>query len=130
MKRTVISIILFMMLLLSDCGSDHEADTVKNGTYVMEMEGIEEVFLPCIEIADSQIIFSYDLLSSYRSVGSYTIDDGKLTMTTDDNQYTYVFQIDVDDLIFQKEESSTVKLIDDRLGTQVTDHAKFHRKKE
>jgi hypothetical protein len=46
-------------------------------------------------------------------------------MKTDDDLYHYVFRIDGDKLLFQKDESSSVKLIDDRLGVKITDGAVF-----
>lgn len=128
MKKILLSfMILFMFFLFSGCNSNNDTDTVKNGTYVMEQEGIDELFLPCVNISDDDILFSYDFLSSYLTIGSYLIEDGKLTMTTDDNKYTYVFEIDGDDLIFQKNESSPVNL-KDRNGVKVTDNAIFHLK--
>jgi hypothetical protein len=92
----------------------------------MEQEGTESVLLPHVTISDDQMIFVYDLLSSYLTIGSYSIDDDMLTMTTDDNRYTYVFQIDGDDLIFQEKESSPVYVIDSKFGVRVLDHSKFH----
>jgi hypothetical protein len=94
----------------------------------MKHEGTEEVFLPHIKISDDDFIFTYDLLSSYLSNGTYIIEDGKLTLTTDDKNYSYVFQIDKENLIFLKEESSSVSLFDSRLGVEVTDSAIFHLK--
>ncbi len=60
--------------------------------------------------------------------GTYTIEDDILTMRTDDKQYTYVFQIDGDKLIFQKNNSSEVNLIDTRFGISLTDNAIFKLK--
>jgi hypothetical protein len=53
----------------------------------------------------------------------------KLTMITDDGKLKYVFLIDRDKLIFQKDESSEVNLIDDRFGVKITDNEKFELKK-
>ncbi len=128
MRKTCIYFIILMIFLFTGCSSNNDIDTIKNGTYVMEQEGTEEVFLPYIKISDDEFIFSYDLLSSYLSIGTYVIDNGKLTLTTDDNKYSYVFQINEDNLIFQKEESSSVNLIDSRLGVNVTDNVIFHLK--
>jgi hypothetical protein len=129
MKKTCFSfIVVLIFLLLSGCSSNN--DTVKNGTYVMEKQGIEEVLLPHVTISDDDIVFSFDLLSSYLSNGSYSINDDILTMTTDDNKYSYVFQIDGDNLIFQEDESSIVHMTDDKFGVKVTDDSKFHLKDE
>ena len=129
MKKTCISfIIVLIFLLLTGCNSNNDTHTVKNGTYIMEQEETDVNLLPYVTISDDKISFSYDSLSSYWPLGSYSIDDDKLTMTTDDNMYIYVFQIDGDNLIFQKNDSSSVKLIDDRLGVKITDNVKFHLK--
>ena len=98
----------------------------------MEQEEADESLLPYpwVTISDDNITFSYDPLSSYMPIGSYSIEDGKLTMTTDDNKYSYVFELDGDNLIFKKDESAAVKLIDDRLDIKVTNNARFHRKED
>jgi len=119
---------VMIFLLLSGCNSKNDTDSVKNGNYVMEQEETEEVPLPHVTITENKILFSYDLLSSYLPLGTYSIDDDILTMTTDDNKYIYVFQIDGDNLIFQENESSSVNMIDGRFGAKVTDNSKFHLK--
>jgi hypothetical protein len=96
----------------------------------MELESTQMIFIPQITISDSTISFSFDPLSSYWPHGNFSIKDDILTMTTDDNKYIYVFQIDGDNLIFQKDESSLVKLIDSRLGVSVTDQSKFYLEDE
>jgi hypothetical protein len=129
MKKACISFIMILTsLLLSGCNSDNDTDTVKNGTYVMKYKETETVLLPQVTISGDEIIFLYDFLSSHLSRGTYSIEEDILTMTTDDNKYIYVFQIDGDSLIFQENESSPVKLIDGRLGIKVADKAIFHLK--
>jgi len=54
--------------------------------------------------------------------GTYLIKDDILTMTSDDNKYIYVFQIDRENLIYQKNESSPDKYF----GIRITDKAKFN----
>lgn len=127
-KISFMIMIALLFLSLFGCDSNKETITVKNGDYVMEQEEVDSILLPHITISDNQIMFVFDLLSSYLPIGTYTIKDDILTMTTDDNQYIFVFQIDGDNLVFQKEESSPVGLIDRRLGVKINDQAKFHRK--
>jgi hypothetical protein len=115
---------VLIFLLLSGCNSNND---VKNGTYFMEVE-TEADIPPYVTISDNKISFTYDLLSSYLPRGNYSIDDDILTMTTDDSKYVYVFQIDGDNLIFQKSRSSLVNLKDDEHGVKITDKAKFHLK--
>lgn len=128
MKKKIICFnMVLIFLLLSGCNSNNDLNTVKNGTYVMEVE-TEAGTPPYVTISDNKISFIYDLLSSYLSLGTYSIDDDILTMTTDDSKYIYVFQIDGDNLIFQKSKSSSVNLIDGKHGVKITDKAKFHLK--
>ncbi len=132
MKKICTCILLIIFLvLLSACHNDSSSDKVENGTYILDQkESDEGEVLPYINIEENKMVFSYNLLSSYLPYGTFTVKDGMLTMTTDDKKYTYVFQIDGDNLIFQKDKSSSVNLIDDRLGTKLTDQAKFHRREE
>ncbi len=58
--------------------------------------------LPSVKITDENISFSYDVLSSYLPVGTYTIKNDILTMITDDGRYKYVFVVNGDKLIFQE----------------------------
>ncbi len=71
-------------------------------------------------------IDGYDTGIEIKILGTYSIDDDVLTMKTNDNNYTYVFQIDGDSLIFQQDKSSFVDLTNDRFGLKVIDKAKFH----
>lgn len=129
MKRTWVSLIMVLILLfLSACNSNNDTSTIKNGTYVLEQIGTEGVISPKIIIHDKDISFIYDGLSSYLPNGTYTVKDGILTMITDDGKYKYVFQVERDKLVFQKNESSNVNLIDDRVGIKITDNAVFKLK--
>jgi hypothetical protein len=83
---------------------------------------------PFVNISDNQISFTYDLLSSHLSLGNYSIDGDILTMTTYYLKEIYVFQIDGDNLIFQKSRSSLISLKDEEHGVKITDKAKFYLK--
>ncbi|SDZ15055.1 alpha/beta fold hydrolase [Tindallia californiensis] len=112
---------------VASCNESEDIPTVKNGTYVMEHGASEEGISPQVTISDDLISFSYDLLSSYFPVGTYEIEKQHLTMMTDDKLYRYTFQIDGDTLIFLADESSTIKLTNDKIGIAVADQAKFKR---
>lgn len=118
---------VFNFLFLSGCNYNDNSSTVKNGDYYMEVETKSGV-PPYVTINDNKISFTYDLLSSHLSLGNYSIDGDILTMTTDDSNDIYVFQIDGDNLIFQKGRSSPIKLKDEEHGVKITDKAKFHLK--
>jgi len=122
-------VLVLVLLLLTSCNSNNDTITVKDGTYVLEQSGTEAAISPCVIISDDNISFTYDSLSSYLPVGVYTIEEDKLTMMTNDKFYKYIFRIDGDELIFQKNESSEVKLTDDRIGIKLTNNAVFKLKK-
>ncbi len=126
MKQVLVTVlIIIQLLLLTACILDNETATVKDGTYILDYSGIDEVLLPNVKISEGKLIFSYNLLSSYLNIGSYTIKDDVLTMVTDDGQYTYEFLIDGDTLIFQKKESSEIRTPGGGVGVEIEDQAEF-----
>lgn len=122
---------LFMILLffpLGACNHETRSITVKDGTYILKQSGSEIGPSPSVTISNETISFFYDALSSYWPHGTYTIEDNLLIMTTDDKKYQYVFHLEEDQLLFQKDDSSPVSLIDRRLGVELTDNAVFQWK--
>ena len=129
MKRASVNlIIVLILLLLTSCNSSKDIMTVRNGTYVLEQTGREAGIYPQVTVSNDSISFSYDPLSSYLPVGVYTIEENILTMMTEDRLYKYVFRMDGDKLIFQKNESSTLKLTNDRIGINIINNAEFKLK--
>lgn len=132
MKKTLLSLItLLIFLLLSGC--NYNKGTEKHGEYVEETKGtiesgeyLEETKAE-ISIHISGGKFSlYEIINSSNNTmgasGTYVIDGDVVTMTTDDNKYTYVFKKDGDNLFFQKNNF----LIDDKIGAKIKPNAKFH----
>ena len=92
---------------------------LNTGTYVMELEKKQsddnEKILPTIfiDINKKEFTFSYDVLSSYFTIGTYEINDNILTATTNDDKYYYTFEvIDKNTLCFLEQESSKITVID------------------
>lgn len=56
--------------------------------------------------ADNKMMFNYSLLSSYIPYGTYTLENNKLVMKTDDGRFTYAFDVDGDTLVFDAANSS------------------------
>lgn len=130
MKKIWVSLIMVLILLVfTACNFNNVTSTVKDGTYVLEQTATNAVIIPSVTVSNEEISLRYDPLSSYLPIGSYKIEGNILTMTTNDGKYKYVFLIDRDKLIFQKDESAEVNLIDDRLGIKITDNAIFKLKK-
>jgi hypothetical protein len=126
MYKRVISLgIILVLIFFILYNYNNETASLKNGTYVLEQSVKETVLSPRITISGDEIIFSYDSLSSYLPIGVYKIEEDLLTMTTNDKKYKYVFEIDGDKLIFMKNESSKVNLIDERFGIKIKNNAEF-----
>lgn len=129
MKSVSISLILVLLLpFLSACDTRNNTIIVKDGTYLLENTGVKAVLFPSVTISDDNITFTYDALSSYLPIGTYTIKDDILTMITNDGKYKYVFQVDGDKLLFKENESSTINLTDDKFRIKIKDNAEFKLK--
>lgn len=126
----VLTVFILVLIILSLSWYKHNyiSRTVKNGTYYMEVDAKTGVS-PCVMISDNQMTFIYDMLSSHLSHGNYSIEGDILTMTTYDDKEIYVFQIDGDNLIFQKDRSSQINLKNEEHGVKITDKAKFYLKR-
>lgn len=124
-KRSVCLMAGVVLFLLTACNINDETTMVENGTYVMAHEASEAAILPRVTISDDQISFTYDMLSSYLPVGTYTIEDHRITMLTDDKLHQYVFQIEGETLVFLENQSSKVKLLNDRMSVAITDQTVF-----
>ncbi|MEY8319663.1 hypothetical protein AAK894_01125 [Lachnospiraceae bacterium 46-61] len=110
--------ILFIILLLMACNKSNDNE-VNTGTYIMELEkekyDSDKKILPTISVDTNkkEFTFSYDMLSSYFTIGTYEINDNILTATTNDDKYHYTFEIiDKNTLCFMEEESSKITVID------------------
>lgn len=101
--------------------------TLMDGTYKLNIEG--DGIIPTLTIEDGEFIFSYDPLSSYLSIGSYTVADNLLRLTTYDKKYHYVFKLEEDGLVFQRGLSSALNITDKRLVDDIEDQAEFLRLK-
>ena len=120
MSRVIISI--FVLIFCTSCSAE---STIREGTYLLQGQEESIAILPRVNIDGENIMFSYDLLSSYANIGGFIIDKNKLIMTTCDNRYTYVFEIDEDSLYFLEDESSNVSLTDPRFGYEIKDFDEF-----
>ena len=126
MKKILsILMILCLLLSLSACKSEQETVTLADGTYTMEQGGVEELFLPYVKIFDGRFIFSYNFLSSYLPIGTYTIEGDTVTMVTDDKELSYVFRVDGDTLVFQEKQSSKIDSKGNKFNVKIADQAKF-----
>lgn len=91
------------------CATNHPNRTAPMGalvhTYAREDE--ELAFSTSITLYDSgEFIFSFSPVSSYLGHGEYTMEHDRLTLKTEDGNYTYVFDMVDDTLRFDADVSS------------------------
>ncbi len=55
---------------------------------------------------NGDFLFNFSPISSYIGSGRYTIEDGRLTLKTSDDRFTYAFQMEGDTLVFDADASS------------------------
>lgn len=135
MKKFILFII--MLSVLTGCinntsqivlETNTSIESVQNNTKIYVLNGNKGEFLPEIVLntIDNTFSFSYDVLSSYLSIGAYKESQDRLELITDDGEYHYVFDIvDKSTLKFNKDESSNVTLIDNRMGIELSNGAEF-----
>jgi len=100
---------------------------VKDGRYIAN--NCKAGMLPVVVIKNGRISF-YDMINSQLpsgTSGNYSIKNDVLSMKTDDNKNIYVFLIDGDNLIFQKSESSSTKILNNSTGDRIEDNLIFYR---
>ncbi|MBQ8624412.1 MAG: hypothetical protein IJ424_08640 [Oscillospiraceae bacterium] len=102
--RKLIAIILtaVLALALSACASSEP----KLRAYVYETEE-DELMPPTVTLLeDNRFMFVFSPISSYIGFGTYAINEDVLTLTTDDGEYVYIFEIANGKLVFNAEDSS------------------------
>ena len=108
MKKSIIFLIALIALLFAGC-AQQEPEDLALGTY--EMEQSQEPVAPYIVLEENQTFqMMYSVLSSYLPIGTYEVSGETLTLTTEDGKYTYIFHIDGDSLVFQKNQSSPLQI--------------------
>lgn len=125
-KAYLIMVIISLVMVLSACSKEEKNIEVKEGIYNLSSEEVEDSsWVPTIELKDGQFTFDYDWLSSYLSHGAYEVKGDKVMLITEDEKYHYVFRCEGNSLYFNKLSSSSVKLTDKRLGTQILNNSEF-----
>lgn len=108
--------------------TNESIESVQDDTKIYVLKSDKKEFIPelVLNTRDNTFSFSYDVLSSYLSIGTYKESQDRLELITDDGEYYYVFDIvDKSTLKFNKDESSNVTLIDSRMGIELSNGAEF-----
>jgi hypothetical protein len=97
--------------------------TLSTGTYIFEESN--QFIKPSLTIEeDNHFSLLFSGFSSYISKGNYEVKDSYLYLSTEDDNYIYVYKINKDELIFNEEKSSTELWFSD-----IKDGSKFNRQK-
>ena len=124
-RKLLLPLLLLLTLLLTGCAA--KTVTPRGGSYRMSASP-EAVLVPSLTLdaKNKTYIFSYDMLSSYLSVGSYEQDGDVIVCATDDGLNPYLFRVvNETTLAFIAEGSASVILTDPRIGESVVDGSVF-----
>lgn len=96
---------------IGDVGSCYvtygEDITENREVYRYNADGENSMFYAYISLYnDTEMEFMYSLFSSYWPHGTYTLDEEKLVMKTNDGRYTYTFRVDGENFVFDAAHSS------------------------
>ncbi len=100
----------------------------KTFTLSVDYVTLSSAFLPKLSINEEEkaFVFVYDLLSSYLPTGTFEISDGKLTATTYDGKFRFVFDvINNKELRFNESESDTLKVTNKDLSYEIDNGDSF-----
>lgn len=100
-KLCVLIVFVIMTMLFCGCSVKSNDAQLKSGTYIADSTGSfeatgdnAELLEPYVQLDTEEKTFVYgaSLIMSYAEYGSYTIEDGKIFATTQ-NEKTYTFEI-------------------------------------
>ncbi|WP_449290955.1 hypothetical protein [Oscillibacter ruminantium] len=113
MKRAIplFSILIVFVIMLGACGSGKEDHSnsleLDEGTYVLSGSEEDSDIKILFDLAQDR--FSISVLGNEFMTGTVKIQNEKVTATTDDEKFTYVFQIeDHNKICLNKDESDTL----------------------
>lgn len=115
---------LLCCLLLAGCAP--RAIAPRSGVYRMSAPP-ETVIVPSLTLdtETDTFLFSYDVLSSFLPIGTFS-QKGDVIICTGDATHTYLFRVvNETTLAFIQEGSSPVTLTDERIGAPVLDGSVF-----
>lgn len=119
----IIAVIAIVCLFVALGTNQKDKKTIQDGTYSMIVQ--DDEIGGSITIDGEKFTFRYDMLSNYLAYGNYEIKDNILILSTNDGIFKYLFTIEGENLIFQENESSSVKLTDNRVGVEIVNGSVF-----
>lgn len=107
-KITLLLALLLCVSLLAACGQKevtYTAEDVAGKAYTYEKEGFGGSFTISL-FEDGTFQYYEGMLSSYIGLGSWTVEDGVLTLKDENSHFRNRFRIGAEELIFLAEDSS------------------------
>lgn len=77
-----------------------------DGSVTYRLESSSEYIKPYINLKNGRFVFFTSVYSSYLCEGEYELTKDKLTLKSDDGRYTYVFNVDGENMVFDAKNSS------------------------
>lgn len=77
-----------------------------DGSVTYTLESSSEYVKPYINLKNGKFFFFTSVYSSYRCEGEYELTNDKLTLKSDDGRYTFVFNVDGENMVFDAKNSS------------------------
>lgn len=106
-RKFYISFLVIIATVMLVACSNRQDVILPYGTYTLETS--EDSIKPTIELGeDGKFTFVFSAFSSYIGYGAYEIDRNKLVLRTDDEKYTYLFDIVNNTLVFNADNSSEI----------------------
>ena len=102
-----ISIFILILCLITGCSDKKNIATVNLTVRVYELHQTNDPIYPYVTLmGDDEFLFYDSAYSSNIAKGTYEIDGDNLVLKTSDGENNYVFKIENDTLVFNKEKSS------------------------
>ncbi len=80
--------------------------TKTDGSVTYTLESSNEYIKPYINLKNGRFVFFTSVYSSYRCEGEYELTKDKLILNSDDGRYTFVFNVEGDNMVFDAMNSS------------------------
>lgn len=77
-----------------------------DGSITYTLESSSEYIKPYINLKNGRFVFFTSVYSSYLCEGEYELTNDKLTLKSNDGRYTYVFNVDGENMVFDAKNSS------------------------
>ena len=104
MKKFSVYIIVLALICLIGCS---DIPTITPRTYILE-NSVYSVAPYVFLDGEGNFVFMISTFSSHLPIGTYSVNGDRLILTGSDNEFTYVFSICEDAIVFIENESTSL----------------------